>query len=245
MKLSNLVSIILDTQLRNDIKVPEDVSLGFEIIYMSRKPHMAILATEGRQMPMLDIRLDCIKLVAFGSAGLCSCLLTTIMMYIAFCRLHNPLAARCAICSSLDVFSLARACYVLVTSTSSGITKVHEVVVFCGPRKAIDVLEDVDHILIPIEENVKRWISGHTPVLHIIAARHQWACRDPGSSLPNTLSDLTAALSILDKCSFTVRCCGRAKAVLEHMLDAKGECCLHQKIDAVTYQLKPKCRSGY
>ncbi|KAI7456566.1 hypothetical protein KC368_g38 [Hortaea werneckii] len=179
MKLSNLVSIILDTQLRNDIKVPEDVSLGFEIIYMSRKPHMAILATEGRQMPMLDIRLDCIKLVAFGSAGLCSCLLTTIMMYIAFCRLHNPLAARCAICSSLDVFSLARACVIrlghkyVVWTIPRQITKVHEVVVFCGPRKAIDVLEDVDHILIPIEENVKRWISGHTPVLHIIAARHR------------------------------------------------------------------------
>lgn len=92
------------------MKVPEDVSLGYEIIYMSRNPHMAILATEGRQMPMLDIRLDCIELIAFGSAGLCSCLLTTTLMYVAFCRLHNPLAAMCVICSSLYVLRLDRAC---------------------------------------------------------------------------------------------------------------------------------------
>ena len=75
------------------MKVPEDVSLGYEIIYMSRNPHMAILATEGRQMPMLDIRLDCIELMALVLAGLCSCLLTTALVDVAFGRMHHLHAA--------------------------------------------------------------------------------------------------------------------------------------------------------
>ncbi|KAI7456554.1 hypothetical protein KC368_g39 [Hortaea werneckii] len=50
---------------------------------------------------------------------------------------------------------------------------------------------------------------------------------------PKAICRAETHILISIQCSFTVRCCGRAKAVLEHMLDAKGECCLHQKVDSV------------
>ncbi|KAI7224024.1 hypothetical protein KC333_g45 [Hortaea werneckii] len=191
---------------------------------------------------MVYIRLDCTELTDLVAARICS--------------LFQPVAS-----SGLLEYALMLNIGFRYTAGRMRMVKV-----FAG--KAIDILKEVDHILIPVEEHVKRWISGHTPILHIVAARHHVEASDTArnpsvctagwhqrmrmswfksfhgiriSPVPSATSGDTCpdTCAMLFHDPLLVAC---IKKYIAYLYFVYQHACEGQ-MGAVTYQLKPKCRT--